>query len=121
MGLFNFKKKGKVIDLTERYRKQQERTERIKEDMQQESPVSQPQENSGGMFGIFGGATPVANQQITNESPAVSPVNIEERKRKLTNRLMNMTSKIEELSNQIYHLQQRIEVLEKRVGVREVG
>ena len=43
---------------------------------------------------------------------------IEERKKKLAKRLMDITNKMESLSNQIYHLEQRIELLERKAGVR---
>ncbi|MBU2053142.1 MAG: hypothetical protein ABIJ14_03435 [Nanoarchaeota archaeon] len=131
MGLFNFgkSKKGKVIDLSERYRRQQERTERIREDMlQTRTPKPQSQESSesqtqsgvpGGMFSIFGGPVPIVNQKTSSENSMDSPTILEERRRKLTKRLIDMTGKIEELSNQIYHLQQRIEVLEKKAGAGE--
>ena len=39
---------------------------------------------------------------------------VEEKKKRLAKRLVEMTDKIEELSNQIYHLQQRVEVLERK-------
>ena len=110
MGLFDFRKKGKIIDLTERYRKQQERTENIRKDIPQKT-----QENSGEMFSIFGGATPTTTPTQTETSS--SNLDVGERKRKFTKRLLDMTNKIEELSNQIYHLQQRIEVLERKAGV----
>ena len=116
MGLFDFgkKKDKRVIDLTERYWKQQERTENMKREMQQNNS------DSGEMFSIFGGATPTIDQtnlETDSESPSASP---EERRRRLTKRLLDMTNKIEELSNQIYHLTQRIEVLERKVRVKEV-
>ena len=117
MKLFK-RKKDKVIDLGERYRKQQERAENIKRDMQQESSQTASQENSGGMFSIFGGATPSSTSQIsTTESTSKTSSSVEERKRKLTKRLIDMTNKLEDISNQIYHLQQRIEVLERKAGV----
>jgi len=117
MGLFDFRKKGKVIDLTERYRKQQERTENIRKDMQQKSSDPQTQESSGGMFSIFEGATPSIESESTLESSKSPSTDLEEKRRRLSKRLLDMTSKIEELSNQIYHLQQRIEVLERKAGV----
>lgn len=42
---------------------------------------------------------------------------VEERRKKLTKRIMDMTSKMEELSNQIYHLQQRLEVIERKMNI----
>lgn len=40
--------------------------------------------------------------------------NIEEKRKKLTKRILDMTEKIEELTNQVYHLTQRVEALERR-------
>ncbi|HOW36842.1 MAG TPA: hypothetical protein PLK34_01170 [Candidatus Pacearchaeota archaeon] len=50
----------------------------------------------------------------TETRGAVSQTNLEEKRKKLTKRILDMTEKIEELSNQIYHLTQRVEALERR-------
>jgi len=110
-----FKRKGRILDLTKRYEKEQARAEEMRQSMG-ESPSSS--ENAGGL-GFFGA---ISNTVSQNDSPEPSGYldvssGVEEKKRKLAKRLMEMTNKIEELSNQIYHLQQRIEVLEKRNGV----
>lgn len=110
MGLF--KKKGRVIDLTEKYRKQQEQLNDIQNDVKT-NQVSQ--ESSGGFFGFFGNAenSNVNNEQIDSDET----VNPEEKRRRLARRLNDMTDKLEDLSNQIYHLQQRIEVVERKLEV----
>lgn len=106
MGLFN--RKNKVLDLTKRYEQNQEKLNRIKEkSKEQESSSSTP---LGSAFSMFGPAT---TQSSTEEYPDLSE-NIDEKRRKLTKRIMDMTSKIEDLSNQLYHLEQRIEVLERK-------
>ena len=106
-----FKRRGRVLDLTKRYEKQQEQAEEMKQEMQEESS------DSGGL-GFFGaiGQT-VSSQPSEDEGYVDVSVGAEEKKRKLAKRLMEMTNKIEDLSNQIYHLQQRIEVLERKGGV----
>jgi len=90
MGLF--KKKKEIVDLTERYKKQQEKIAEMKADSQEQNSESS---ETPSPFNIFG--MPSANQ--------------------VSGRLLDMTEKIEDLSNQIYHLQQRIEVLERKSGV----
>jgi len=104
MGLFGFKKKKDVLDLTERYRRQQEKLAEIKKES----------ESQTGNFDFLGNLASSSNSQ-TSESGYVN-IPEEDRKKKLAKRLMDMTDKIEDLSNQIYHLQQRIEVLEKKIG-----
>lgn len=113
MGLFRFNKKNDVLDLTERYRKQQEKAVQMKGELQQTS--SSQESSTSNAFSIFGGSVPSANTS-TDSSPEDTS-SIHERKRKLTKRLLDMTTKIEELSNQIYHVQQRIEVLERKMDV----
>jgi len=74
-----------------------------------------------GFFGAIGEYCFLKNATGTASENEDSYVDIssgiDDKKRKLAKRLIDMTNKIEELSNQIYHLQQRIEVLEKRSGI----
>ena len=98
-----FKKKDDVLDLTERYKKQQERLKAIK--TEQESTTT----TTG--IGIFGMATPTPSV-ISSDTGSD-----EEKRKKLAKRLMAITDKIEDLSNQIYHLQQRVELLEQKSKV----
>jgi septal ring factor EnvC (AmiA/AmiB activator) len=97
MKFFRFGKKGKVLDLTERYKKQQAKMNHVK-DVSQDSSS----QNSLGFLGDFAQVGSSNSQE-------------DERKKKLTKRLMEITNKMEDLSNQIYHLQQRVEVLEKKI------
>jgi len=110
MSLFRFGKKKGVLDLTERYKKQQEKASQILADSQETNTQSQ------GAFGFLGN---LASSNSDTESKNYVEVagNPEEKRRKLAKRLMDMTAKMEDLSNQIYHLQQRIEVLERKSGV----
>jgi hypothetical protein len=98
MGLFDFwKKEEKVLDLSEKYRKQQEQlsqaTNESKQEKQEFVPLFNTEENS------------------PNEN---SPNNIEEHRRKLKQKLSDMTIQLENLSKQVYQLQQRVEVLEMK-------
>ena len=115
MGLF--KKKDRVIDLTKRYKEDQERTQRIS--TQTESPEASP---LGGGFGIFGGADPSTTVDSNTGPSSEGYVDFSsgedgDRKKKLAKRLMDMTDKLEDLSNQIYHLQQRLEVVERKMNL----
>jgi len=108
-----FKKRNKVLDLTDRYRKQQEKIANMKEDMQEQKSQKESQILP---FSFFGNANSNTNSNPNEETinSSESYESAHEKKRKLAKRLASMTTQIEELSNQIYHLQQRIEVLEKK-------
>lgn len=107
MGFLNFKKKEKFLNLSEKYKQQQEKVSPSEEILQDNS--SQELESQG-VLGFLGN---MVNQSQTNEGSADSS---EEKRQRLSKRLKEMTSKMEELSNQIYHLQQRIELLERKMG-----
>lgn len=100
MKFFKFGKKERVLDLTERYKKQQAKANQVK-DAEQETAS----QNSLGFLGNFAQVGQSNSQEDLGD----------DRKRKLAKRLMELTSKMEDLSNQIYHLQQRVEVLEKKI------
>jgi len=122
MGLF--KKKDRVIDLTKKYKQDQERAKRISA-----SPtVSSNSGNSeaspfGGWFGIFGNAdpsttaTPATNSESSSNGYVDFSSGDDDKKKKLAKRLMAMTDKLEDISNQIYHLQQRLEVIERKMDI----
>ena len=99
MKFFKFGKKDRILDLSERYKKQQEKA--AKKNM----PKEDLSQNAFSFLGNL--ATSSSSQSNENVS--------EERKKKLAKRLMDLTNKMEELSNQIYHLQQRVELLEKKI------
>jgi len=103
MGLF--KRKNKVLDLTKHYEKQQEKLEQIKQEETTASPL-------GASFSMFG-ADPAPSSSSSDDYADLS-TGIDQKKRKLVKRIMDMSSKMEDLSNQIYHLEQRIEVLERK-------
>lgn len=108
MGLFG-KKKDKVVDWSERYRVQEKRVANSKK-----------QENSSGL-GFLGdmanGTSSSSDISWDNDTPSQRQDYVQEKKQKLTRRLLDMTDKIEDLSNQVYHLKQRIEVLEKKLKI----
>ena len=110
MGFFN--RKPKFLDLTEHYKKQQEKTEAIKEEAKESSSTESA-------FGFLGNMASAGSGSSETESSNYIDVsaNVNEKRRRLAKRFMDMTSKIEDLNNQIYHLQQRIEVLEKKSNV----
>lgn len=119
MGLFGLSKKKEVIDLSERYHRQQEHEEKIKQDaIKKQTPSKYVGAVSADTFSLFAKKISSENSQneVSNDEDSDST---EEKRKKLAKRLVDMTDRIEELSNQIYHLQQRVEVIEQkmRVGV----
>jgi len=99
MGLFGSKKNDKVVDLSNYYRKQQERKNSLKENQQMnESSSSVPvasENSSSGMFGIFGGSTPSAIPVENSSQDSLS--DSEDKRKKLTKRILDMTNKLEEV------------------------
>lgn len=113
MKIFGFKKRKDLIDLTEHYKKQQEKMAQ----MQTENETPQPSD-SDSSFNFLKNLASSSQGNTDNDSDYVPVSETEhEKKRKLAKRLMDMTTKMEELSNQIYHIQQRIELLEKKLNV----
>ena len=110
MGFFKRRNK-EFLDLTEKYKRNQEKAV----EMQSDSTSSTT--DSSGAFGFLGDMAS-ASSSGSDATESYTPLgNVEERRRQLSKRLLDMTEKIEDLSNQIYHLQQRIEVLERKSGV----
>jgi len=115
MRLFG-KKREKVVDLTEGYKRQQAKaTERKTE--------AQNQEKTSSAFGFFGNfnrdsssdSIPAVSSDSSQEPESLSE---EEKRRRLARRFLDITNRLEDLSNQIYHLQQRVELLERKAGVK---
>ena len=108
MGLFGFGKKGKVVDLSKKYHEEKAFNEsKIKPSLNFQNSenafLKNPAENSNSQ-----------NEFIINGNESV-----DERRKKLAKRIMDMSSKIDELSNQVFLLQQRIDVLEMRSRAEE--
>ena len=109
MALFG-KKKEKVVDWSERYKVHEKRavSSKKKEDAS----------NLGFLGEMVGGASESNNVSWDNDTPSSSSLDyVQEKKQKLTKRLLDMTDKIEDLSNQVYHLKQRLEVVEKKLRI----
>ena len=106
-----FKRKNRILDLTENYKKQQSNVGTSI------SPTEQTLTGDSFIFPAGFGAN--TNQSETNQDSGAyidTGTSIENRRKKLAKRLIDMTSRMEDLSNQIYHMQQRIEVLEKKMN-----
>jgi len=103
-----FKRRNKeFLDLTEKYKRNQEKATEVQEE-------TSSTDNSNA-FGFLGN---MASASTSDATKSYTPIgNVEEKRRQLSKRLLDMTEKIEDISNQIYHLQQRIEVLERKSGV----
>lgn len=109
MALFR-KRNPRILDLTEKYKRDQEKVEEIKTDVASSS-------DSSNAFGFLGNIASASNSNTNTENYPTLNEDTNEKKRQLSKKLLNLTEKIEDLSNQIYHLQQRIEVLERKSGV----
>jgi len=112
MKFFGFNKKREVVDLTQYFNKQKISSPNASSF----SVPSSNQEDSSSGIGFFGAISrTVQNSNQDNfNSGMPDTASVEEKKKRLAKRLVEMTDKIEELSNQIYHLQQRVEVLERK-------
>ena len=114
MKLFKRRKNKDILDLTERYRKQQEKIAEMQEDTQETGSES----SQGGAFSFLGNLATSNSTDSQNESGDYVDVNeVQDKRKKLAKRLMDITNKLEEISNQIYHLQQRLELVERKMGV----
>jgi len=106
MGLFR-KRQDKVVDWSERYKVQEKR-----------ATSSAGKKSNSSDLGFVGDMANGSSKNVSwdNDSPS-SQNYVQEKRQKLTKRLLDMTNKMEDLSNQIYHLKQRIEVLEKKLRI----
>lgn len=107
-----FKRKPKFLDLTEHYKKEQEKIKAVKEEAKESSST----ESAFGFLANIASAGSGSSETESSDYIDVS-TNVNEKRRRLAKRFMDMTSKIEDLNNQLYHLQQRIEVLEKKSNI----
>jgi hypothetical protein len=102
-----FKRKEKTVDLTDRYLRQKDRMENLKEGVKQANTDNTKQNQSQNNFGFL-------REMASSSVPSENDENADEKKRKLAKRLSDITEKLEDLSTQIYHLQQRVELLERK-------
>lgn len=91
MALFGFKKKGKIIDLSKNFNKENKTVE-----------------NTTGLAEF---------SEITNQTESVDDVSV--KRKRLAKRIAGLVEKLDDLSNKIYHLGQRVEVLEKKLKVND--
>ena len=89
MGLFNFRKKEKIIDLSKRLNEENKTTE-----------------NKAGLSEF---------SEISKVSTNVD--DISKKRKRLAKRIAGLVEKLDDLSNKMYHLGQRVEVLEKKLRV----
>lgn len=108
MGLFGSKRK-EVIDLTEGYRRSKSKNAQVS------PPAQESKQDSSGFIplGFFADSSAPKKESFSEKS--FDSDDVQERRRKLAKRLVDMTDKMEDLSNQIYHLQQRLELLERKL------
>lgn len=113
MGFFGFGKKREVVDLGERFRKHQEKTNSVKA-----SAITQASEEG---FDVLENVALSSKTDSRSSSLDIEDNfdtgTIDDRRRRLAKRIVELTEKLEQVSNQIYHLQQRVELLERKVGV----
>lgn len=114
MALFGFGKRDRVLDLTEKYKRQLEEATKPQPTL----GITPQQETQARGFDFLGRMASGVKTTKPQENTGVAVSETDEKKKRLARRLMDMTEKIEDLSNQIYHLQQRIEVLERKSGIR---
>lgn len=117
MGLFGIGKKKEIVDLGERYRRRQEREEKIRQDAVKikQTPSKYANSISADSLDFFAKKMSSANSQ--NEEQSEESEDSSNKKKKLAKRLADIYDRIEDLSTQIYHLQQRIEVVEQKMRV----
>ena len=116
MGFFGFGKKDRIVDLSEKYRRQQEKKAINNSKTQPEIIETKPPATSGGMFGVFDSQNnPNQSVPSSNEiSPEESP---EEKRKKFLKKFTEMTERLDTLSTSLYHLSQRVELLEKKMNL----
>jgi len=115
MGWFGFgKKEDEVVDLSARYKRQQERVQQ---------QAVQPKKPHTYFESLVENAKKQSEQQAEEQAVQINPPEnangeLEEKRQKLGKRLVEIETKLDNISNQIYHLTQRVELLEKKTGVR---
>ena len=119
MGLF--RKKAKVIDLSERLRSKQEKIDNLKKELRGESPKSASNlirsDSEGSFFSFLGNSNKTAGSDNSSENRG--DVDSEDKKRKLAKRLADITTRLEEVSNSIYKIEQRLELIEKKMNIKD--
>ena len=112
MGFFGFGKKERVVDLSEKYRRQQE--EKILN--QSRAKVSPIEQKPMSIFSSVNLSPQNSTSPASNEIPSQEE-NPEEKRRKFMQKFSEMSERLETLSTSLYHLSQRVELLEKKFNV----
>ena len=89
MGIFDFVKDEKVLDLSKNSEQEIQRR-----------------------------TFPFREEVVVSKQEIIENINVDEKKRKLAKRITDILEKLDDLSTQIYHLQQRVEVLERKTNMR---
>lgn len=113
MGFFGFGEKEKVVDLSERYRRQQEEKilnqSKAKQQFEQK-PSSNPLSGLLNSVQSSQNLSSTPNEQAQEETP-------EQKRQKFMQKFSEMVERLETLSTSLYHLTQRVELLEKKLSV----
>ncbi|MEK6840918.1 MAG: hypothetical protein AABX79_03115 [Nanoarchaeota archaeon] len=110
MGFLGFGKKKRILDLTENYKRQLERAEQARASQKKSSDST-----GAGPFSFFDSPSSNGSSDASND---ISP--LDDKKKKLAARILEMTEKLEDIGNQVYHLQQRLELLERKSDVKRI-
>ncbi|MBI2042864.1 hypothetical protein HYT25_00555 [Candidatus Pacearchaeota archaeon] len=115
MGFFGFGKKDRIIDLSEKYRRQREK-QAINNSKTQPTKIETKSPATSGMFGMFD------SQNITNQpAPASNEISSEEspeeKRKRFMKKFSEMTERLDTMSTSLYHLSQRVELLEKKLNL----
>ncbi|MEK6829677.1 MAG: hypothetical protein AABY15_06155 [Nanoarchaeota archaeon] len=110
MAFFGIGRKDKVIDWSQGYGKKSETKK-------SEKPTDR--EEASDAFGVLGNLASGSSSNSSGSSDnGEFSGTVEENRKKLSKRLLDITNKLDEISTQIYHLQQRVELLERKAGVK---
>ncbi len=127
-----FGKKDRVVDLSERMKRQQEKVEAMKEEIKEAhtTPVKTGKENPSvnvlKFLGSMASSMPkgsVGKSEERNDDENEQEEYIEvsggldEKRRKLAKRLSDMTTSLENLSNKIYKIEQRLDLIERKLNL----
>jgi archaellum component FlaC len=117
MGLFNFRKREDVVDLTDQSGEfpLPKSKKSLSSSYYQTKSSSQTESDPISVLSSMARGTSETSNSYLESSQDESP------RGRLSKHLSDMTEKIEDLSNQIYRLQQRIEMLEQKLRIQSSG
>ena len=114
MGFLGFGKKERVIDLSEKYRRQQE--EKLLNQSKIKSSLERKPVQNSPFFGILNSSSNSTQVPMPNDIPTQEE-NPEEKRKKFMQKFSEMSERLETVSTSLYHLSQRVELLEKKLNV----